>query len=210
MRPTTTEEYRQLALAFGATCTKGSMMLSISRLVSKLSNGEEIPLLAATLPAIKPLVQAAMQEEGKLTLEILCEHFASVEHFNYIMKNGTTIGNEIEVSPKELRPILHTLLPLDDDGIYQNAGVKLEILNLIEFGNPQGDGFWAAHMAGKIWIPRPDEYRRKLLEMQGSVPEFVSALRSVAYEHPVVDYCEYKRLTAQTHEAKREIAKTGR
>jgi len=210
MRPTTTEEYRQLALAFGATCTKGSMMLSVSQLVSKLSDGDEIPLLAATLPAIKPLVQAAMQGEGQLTLEVLCEHFASAEHFEDILKNGTIIGNEIEVNPVALRPILHTLLPLDDDGIYQNAGVKLEILNLIEFGKPEGVGFWSAHMAGKIWIPRPCEYRQKLLDIQAASPEFVEALRQVAYEHPVVDYYEYKRLTAQTHEAKGNIAKTDR
>lgn len=205
MRPTTSREFRELVPMFGATCTKGSLMFGVSKLLAELANGEEITPFSATISAMQPLVKRANTHGGVLTLEVMCEYFASVEHYQHIQDIGTIIGNEIELDPPELRPLLHTLLPLDYDGIYRNAGVEIEILNLIEMGEASGLGFWAAHMAGKIWIPRGQSFRERLLAAQADSPEFVRALHSVANTRPVVDFYEYRRLLRQTDEAKEEM-----
>jgi hypothetical protein len=207
LSPTTTGEFRDLALAFGATCTKGSMMFGVSKIISKLTDKDEMPCLATSLPAFSPLLDLLGQTGGdQLTLEVLCEHFASTSHFTQILEKGTIVGNEIDLEPRELRPVLHTLLPLDYDGVYRNAGIEIEILGLTEFDRAVGVGFWAAHLAGKIWIPRDEDYRQHLLAMQAKDPVFVRALRKVTDTHRIVDYYECRRLSRQTQEAKEEMA----
>ena len=210
MRPRTTQEYRELSREFFATCTAGSIMFGMSRLVTPLTDADKIPLLVATVEPMKPLVAAAMACDKCLTVEVLIEHFASPEHYRAILKGGNMVGNEISSNPKCLRPVLHTVLPLDKDGVYRNAGVVIEPRHLVGFDQGQRDGFWAAHLAGKIWIPRSEAYRQKILAMQAESPEFVAALEVVAKHHPVVDYSHYARLKAQTLFAKEESLKQRR
>lgn len=207
MRPRTTKEYRELSREFFATCTAGSIMFGMSRLVTPLSDVDKVPLLVATVEPMKPLITAAMADDKRLTLEVLVEHFASPEHYQAILKGGTMVGNEIPPHPKGLRPVLHTLLPLDEDGVYRNAGVEIEPRHQVEFGQAEGVGFWAAHLAGKVWIPRNESYRQKILAMQAESSAFVEALKVVAKHHPVVDYSHYPRLKSQTISARDESLK---
>jgi|GEM_PF-2572887 len=210
MRPRTTKEYRELSPNFYATCTAGSLMYGVSRLVTPLADEDKVPLLVATIEPMKPLIAAAMANDELLTIEVLIEHFASPEHYLAILKGGTMVGNEIAEHPKCLRPVLHTLLPLDVDGFYRNAGVEIELRNLVEFDRIKGEGFWAAHLGGKIWIPRSEAYRQKVLTLQASSAEFVSATKMVAKKHSVVDYSHYPRLKRQTISAREETLKQSR
>jgi hypothetical protein len=179
-------------------------------LVTPLTDDDKVPLLVASLDPMKPLVAAAMANGGLLTIEVLIEHFASPEHYLAILEGGTMVGNEIASHPKCLRPVLHTLLPLDNDGWYRNAGIEIELRHLVEFDQGEGEGFWAAHLGGKIWVPRGEDYRQSLLAMQANSPVFAAALMTVAKSHPVVDYSHYRRLKSQTISARAETLKQDR
>lgn len=210
MTPRTTKEYRELSPDFYATCTARSLMYGVSRLVTSLSDEDKVPLLVATIEPMKPLVAAAMAHDELLTIEVLIEHFASPEHYLAILKGGTMVGNEIASHPPCLRPVLHTLLPLDGDGFYRNAGIEIELRNLVEFDQIEGEGFWAAHLGGKIWISRSESYRQKVLAMQASSPVFAAALGTVFESYPVVDYSHYPRLKRQTISAREGTLKQSR
>jgi len=179
------------------------MMMGVSRRLATVADGEEIPLLAATLPAYRPLVEMAEARDNVLTLEILCEYFSSMEHAQQIAREGTIIGHELPMHPAELRPVVHVLMPLDGKDLYVNDGVRLELRNLVEVGTATGEGFWAAHMASRIWIPRGEDYRQQLLRQQVE-SGFTRWVCKVQEDYPVIDYSHYKRLCRQTEEALEE------
>jgi len=203
MRPTANKEFRDLAPLFGVTCTKGTMMMGVSRRLATVGEGEEIPLFAATLPAYRPLVEMAEARDNVLTLEILCEYFSSLAHAEQIVREGTTIGYELPAHPAELRPVVHVLMPLEGNDAYVNGDVHLTLRNLVEVGTPAGNGFWAAHMAGRIWIPRGEAFRQEILRNQAE-SGFTNWVRKVQEVSPVIDFMHYKRLRRQTEEALEE------
>lgn len=200
MRPTANKEFRDLAPLFGVTCTKGTMMMGVSRSLATVGEGEEIPLFAATLPAYRPLVEMAEARDNVLTLEILCEYFSSLTHAEQIVREGTIIGHELPVHPAELRPVIHVLMPLEGADTYVNGDVRLTLRNLVEVGTPTGEGFWAAHMASRVWIQRGEAFRQEMLRRQAE-SGFTDWVRKVAEAYPVIDFEHYKRLRRQTEDA---------
>lgn len=140
------------AAALFASC--GGRMTMMSEVARRLVNSESAKEVFATfceIPAVAELLRTCEKVNGVVDTEGVVRHFSSVNHFEKIEREGTSIASEL---PKEVRAFAHTLLPVTIVGgkyLVEHGDSITELKGLVPIGKP--DGVPYAHLAALIWLP---------------------------------------------------------
>ncbi|MDD3480886.1 MAG: hypothetical protein PHW75_01515 [Patescibacteria group bacterium] len=153
-------------------------------------------LLPATKRSLGMLEKEAVQ--GKITSLSVLRRYGNPSHFRDMKEeaaNKQLFSVAAEV-PANLRPLLHTLLPVRN-GRYENQGLVITLNGLVPLG-PQ-KGLIVAHLAGSFSCYCQQEEIDDLLKAQTECPEFMEMLKT--HNGTTFDY-EGTRLQAATKRAK--------
>lgn len=134
--------------------------------------------------------------------QIFCiiSHFVGEGYYVAMKNSNMSIANEI---PMDIRPALHQILPLGKEDMYENKGTKIKIKNLVEIGEHKGEGFWAAHLCGKVWVPYKKSMQADIKYEQALIDGFLPVLKGLQ----VVDVADYRGLYASTFESRAILSK---
>jgi hypothetical protein len=138
------------------------------------------------------------KEKGEISVLDVLTKFGSLQHFTE-MKSQSEDERLVSVAfevPKELRPFVHTLLPLSGSK-YENGDISFSLTGLVPLG-PQVDQL-VAHLAAVFHCPASAEAIAELKESQAASAEFREAA--------VVGSFDYTNthLQNQTQRAKEEL-----
>lgn len=123
---------RELLAVSLASC--GGPIGPFYQLAGKLSGDDELSfkdeeLIRTVLPTTS----------NSVTTISIWKKFASIEHYQEMKEQAEmglfSVAHEI---PKEIRPLLHTFLPIDEKGTYTNKGRVLTLKGLVPLGPQRG------------------------------------------------------------------------
>jgi len=189
-----TKKASRLLAALACTCP-GSVLFA---LIEKYGFEKEMFENLCKLKDFASFKKILVSKDEDVQVFLIASHFVGDVHFRNT-QGKMSIAKEID---PEVRLVLHQLLPLGKTDVYENKGDKIRFSNLVEIGQKGKQGFWAAHLCGKVWVPAKQSFSGDIKREQMNIPGFQDLLKHIAS----VDLSDYAKFHTQTLEARSVLA----